>query len=275
MLPFLPWGFRRRPRALAFLRVAAVGLSLASMTALALEAPLEVAPMAVEAPTFVVGCVWAALIGDEKGKRRTWRWLASVPLAMINAGISCVIAATFLGSGVDGPILVRSVESFLLGATFGVLIWGPALLLTLLLFGLPIETARLQSKDGLAGEDRGDAFVGLACTFYGLTTLWVTRQPTLSGPPPHTWSVVACAILAALAGSTVAAVARARLVRRSWFLRDVERGLRAGYRIVETPEGRRRLTRVHVEGEAYRAAEVAESIFEIEDTSEPVARVPV
>jgi hypothetical protein len=279
LLPLLPWGFRRRPRALTWLRVAAAGISLASVTGLVLGSALGVPPIAVQAPTLVVGCVWAALIGDETGKRRLWRWLASVPLAMLNAGVSCFVAQMASAEGFfwrsEDSIVVRFVEACFAGATLGVVIWGPALLVTLLFFGLPIETARIQSKDGLGGADRGDAYVGLVCAFFGLLTLGAARQPTPFGLLAPAWSVSAFAVTAVLAGSTVAAVTVARLMYRSWFLRQVERGQRADYRIVEAAEGRRHLTRVRVDGGAYRSAEVTESIYEIEDGREPIARVPV
>jgi hypothetical protein len=209
------------------------------------------------------GCSWAALLDGGKTRRAVvGRWLASVPLAMTNGALT-------LGS-LFGLEQARSFEGSaqaffvggLVGATAGVVVWGPALILTLLFLGLPIGVASAMAKEGLAGEDRGDAIVGLTCGALGLFTLLplgTTRAPL----PAEVWTQSAAAVLACLLAGAVVAAAIVRRAKRRALLRDVASGRRCDYRVATTPEGRR-LARVQA-GAGYRVADVEEPICQLDE----------
>jgi hypothetical protein len=188
---------------------------------------------------------------------------------------SAVCAVTFALDDVPFADAERIAVSFLrgglLGATFGVFLWGPALLLTLLLWGLPLDAARRLARRGLSGEDRGEAITGVTCAAWGVVALlWSTATPPSSfwssAPDANAgaWVVRAASILASLMGAAVAAVAYAREARRRSFLREVEGGLRTDYRVVSTSEGRR-LSRIRADGSGYRVADVEEPICELDE----------
>jgi hypothetical protein len=194
-----------------------------------------------------------------------WRWLASVPLAMINAALASSMFCAIEASRLQSPpeVVISFVGAAVAGATFGIVIWGPALLLTLLFLGLPIRIAQRLATGGLDGEDRGDAVVGAACTVLGLVTLLLSGQ-MYAGILASAWTLRAGAILASLLGGAVVAAAVMRRAKRRALLRDVAQGVRCDYRVATTPGGRR-LERVHADGTAYRVADVAEPVCELDE----------
>jgi hypothetical protein len=154
-----------------------------------------------------------------------------------------------------------------IGASFGVIIWGPALILALLFLGLPMGVASAMANNGLAGEDRGHTIVGLACASLGLFTLLPMGDPpvTLTAAAwTEAWTQEVVGVLACLVGGAVVAAASARGARRRAFLRDVESGRRCDYRVATTLDGRR-LARVRVAGAGYRVVDAEEPICELDE----------
>jgi hypothetical protein len=272
----VPWAFRRRPLALRRLRAAAVAFALTGVT---IRVFAEFAPWSREPPsgtiavvsapfTLLCGFVWAVLL-DDGGTHRTVlrRWLASGPLAMANAALT--LGTLFALCKLDGPPffpgfgLLTFLVGAALGATFGVIVWGPALILTLLFLGVPIGVASSMAKRGLAGEDRGDAIVGFACAGLGLFTL-LPMGHAQSALRAEVWTQRATGAIACLLAGAVVAAASLRGARRRALLRDVESGRRSEYRIATTPDGRH-LTRVQAAGADYRAADLEEPICKLDE----------
>jgi hypothetical protein len=171
------------------LRVAAVGVALAGITMRALA---EFVPPASSDREFMgavalwsgpftllCGCLWAALL-DDGGTRRpgVGRWLASVPLAMANGALTL---GSFAATTPEPPFR-GFVGGALIGATVGVVVWGPALILTLGFLGVPIGVANTMAKEGLEGEDRGDSMVGCVCACLGLMVLLPTGDAHVAVP---------------------------------------------------------------------------------------------
>jgi hypothetical protein len=265
----VPWAFRSRPPALRRLRVAAVGVALAGIT---MRAFAEFVPPSSSDPTsnvalwsgpftLLCGCLWAALLDGGRTRRvGVRRWLASVPLAMANAALTLgSLAATD-----REPPFWGFFGCAALGATFGVVIWGPALILTLLFLGLPIHVANTMAKEGLAGEDRGDAIVGLACAGLGLAVLLPIGDAHVA-LPAEVWTQRAAGVLACLLAGAVLAAAGVRGARRRALLRDVESGRRCDYRVATTSDGRL-LARVRATSAGYRVADVEEPICELDES---------
>ncbi len=169
---------------------------------------------------------------------------------------------------------------FLEGATFGVIVWGPALVVTLVLFGLPLYDAQLAADQGLASEDRGERLVGAvagAVAALALVALPFAANAVASRPPidrgegsvefpaplPVGWlaTIAACGLGAGLA-AVVYATRRERARRR--FVVGVERGAESGYQIDSQPDGAALLVRVSgTEGGCYRAARFKEPVVEL------------
>ncbi|TAK27855.1 MAG: hypothetical protein EPO40_16120 [Myxococcaceae bacterium] len=122
----------RNLRALERLNVAGVGLSLAALTA-AIGLHLDGNPstaFGVGVPTLDFGTLWARLLRWPRtlmGTSLRVAWLLSVPLAAANAAL----AAALVFGGAESHLRGGEVLMFLgMGATLGVVVWGPALLAT-------------------------------------------------------------------------------------------------------------------------------------------------
>lgn len=198
------------------------------------------------------------------GKTRLrWGWVASVPLAMLNAAIA---AALLVGS--THPSLETFLGGALAGVTFGAVFWIPALLFTLAAFGLPIARAQWLARKGLAGEERGDAVVGLACVATSVLAMLLAREgrdDALAGL--GLWLTRAFALLGAIAGASSVALARSREARRRAFVAAAEAGEVPGFRVDPTAEGKV-LVRVVDQGEGYRVADYEQAIFELDAEGE-------
>ena len=278
----LPEAFRA-PRLLRWLNVLAVGLSLAAATGLVLGTFMraEVA-LASSATTLCFGLVWARVVRARRGST-PWGWLAAVPLAAMNAGTAFCIDR-IVDQGFRPPF-GEAVRWFLEGATFGVIVWGPALVVTLAIFGLPLYKAQLAADQGLGSEDRGERFVGaVAGAIAGLALVAlpfaanavVSRPPTdgwegpleLAAPLPVGWlaTIAACGLGAGLA-AVVYATRRERARRR--FVVGVERGAESGYQIESQPDGASLLVRVSgTEAGYYRAPRFMEPVVELDPHGE-------
>jgi hypothetical protein len=227
----------------------------------------------VALPTLAIGVLWAALLRDPRRiSLGTWTartgkplevrlgWLLCVPLAMLDAGL----AAGGLVMSDSGWSLQAFGLGMLLGSTFGAIIWIPALLLTILFFGLPIERARKLAERGLAGKDRGELWVGGASLVVTLLSLLVTasllseeRYFRLGANDLALLVTVQIASAAVSGLATITAWRRDRA--RKVFVKKVERGEVPQFRIQPTREGKV-LLRVPVAGESYRVSSFEEEV---------------
>jgi hypothetical protein len=250
----------RSLRALRVLNVAAVGLALAAVVAAVFGPTAPVAPIATGLPTLVFGTLWALLLRWPRTVKNTsFRvgWAASVPLAALNGGVACALMML-----TKHPDSFKPLVGLVLGATFGALIWLPALVFTLCFFGLPIASAQRLAARGLAGEERGERVVGLACA--AMSTL------ALAGASIEPWDhrhrflplIYGLAILGLLTGGAAALLANAREARRRRFVARAEAGEVRGYRVDPTDEGKV-LVRVVSQGEGYRVADFEQEVFDL------------
>jgi hypothetical protein len=255
---------------LKVLNVAAVGWALASVTG-AVFAHIfndgRVLALVTSLPTWVVGTMWAALLRWPRTFGKTsfrLGWAASVPLALVNSTVAGALAM-----GLERDFVFRPSQFLMgaaLGATVGAIFWIPALALTMICFGLPIASAQNHAKKGLAGEERGERIVGLAClamSIVGMALSW----SSLPEPQSALWLPRVLGILGALAGGAAAVLARAREGRRRAFVSRAEAGDVPGYRVEPTEEGKV-LIRVVSQGEGYRVADFEEEVFELDATGE-------
>jgi len=247
-------------RAIAALNTLAVGLGLAGMAASVIVRILDNgdnhSPQGwiVAVPTLVLGTTWAWGLRSRrqlKGTSIRVGWLASVPLASLNAGVSCTMLVA-----PDWPVrgeLSTIVGPMLAGMTFGAIIWVPALIATLVCFGLPILWAQRAAAKRLVGEERGEQVVGLAVLVISVVGVGVHVDHLTLG-------VSACGMLA---GGAATLLAFARSQRRGAFVSQVEAGNVAGYRVESTSEGRA-LVRMEPAGPGYRVADFDVEVIELD-----------
>lgn len=252
--------FRSR-RLLDALAVGAVGASLAAITAavfrLGWGSGAGSIVLVTGLPTLVLGTVWAVLLRWRqtlsKSKVRVG-WVLSVPLAALNGAFA---AGILLAMERGGDTILRFLGGMVLGATFGAMFWIPGLLLTLLVFGLPIARAQRLAAQGLAGQERGDGFVGAASAAIAAVALGSSFLAAR-----HDGGSLALAALAAFAlslGLATTAVSLWRERMRRAFVAEVEAGRVAHFRVDATEEGKV-LVRVVSQGEGYRVADYAEEV---------------
>ncbi len=267
MSPAIPAPFESR-RAMRVLNVNAVGLALAAITVALVSAmfpdKLGYSQLAWGASTWMVGSLWASLLRSQRTVTR-WSirvgWVVSPPLAMLNAALACgALCAAGPPSHLPSSFLLGAV----MGATLGGFVWVPALLGTLLFFGLPLARAQRLAAKGLAGEERGELIVGLACVAVSAATV----AGSLGGAPGE---IVAASLGVGglLTGGSAAALAGTRARRRRRFVAGAEAGEIPGYRVDATEEGKV-LVRVVAEGRGYRVADFEEDVFELDEHGEAV-----
>ncbi len=258
------------PRALRNLNIAAVGLSLAALTASAFgRMGPQFSGLVTGAPTLLVGLLWAWILRlpDTAGKSGPrWGWLVSVPLAALNGALA---GAAMMGGNGHGELFENVLAGGLLGASFGVIFWGPALVLTLVFFGAPIAWAQRLAKKGLAGEERGEWIIGGVCVLLSVVALvaslaippelaFAYRQPREPAEAGLVFMRVA-GVLGLLAGACSTVLAWLRESRRRAFVARAEAGQIQGFRVDPTPEGKV-LIRVSPRGEGYRVADFTEEV---------------
>lgn len=259
------------PRTLAVLNIGAVGLALAAVVAPVFAAivPYDFLGASSGLPTLLCGVLWAWLLRRPQTVGRTsirWGWLASIPLAMLNAGLSCGLLMT-MGAH---PSPERFLGGMVLGATFGVIIWLPSLLATLLCFGVPIARAQRLAKNGLAGAEHGEWIVGFVCftmSVVGLLLSLTMDQASVRVDETEVWATRLFGILGALAGASSTTLAWLRGVRRRAFVAAAETGTVKGYRVDTTNDGKV-LVRVGAQGQGYRVADFEEEVFELDAQGE-------
>jgi len=264
----------RTPRSLARINVIALGLAISAMTSASFMTLWEEErvcwPIVVGVPTFVVGAAWGALL--RRRERVGWLnlgWILSVPLAALNAGVACGL---MLCADRMEPTLAAFLGGVVLGATFGAIIWVPALALVLLLFGLPIARARELAAKGLAGEDRGERVVGVTCAVFGVAAIAVARFATHVTAESYVLLVALAALAVAFGiGATIVATKRERA--RARFVERVAADEVPGLKVVERDAGRV-LVRVEPNVETYRVApKPDEELFELDDEGRVVRSV--
>lgn len=242
--------FRERRNATA-LNVVAVGASLAACTGAVFRLLWMQTATYAALSTVVIGTLWAAMI-----RMRTQRksipvgWLMSPIFACANAML-CIGLIT-IGEGHASFFDTIGIV-VLGGGLIGAIIWIPALVLTLLLFGLPIAQAQRIAARGLAGADRGEIIVGLVSAVLALVPL--------VGSPPSIETVLALVAITCGLGATILGLLRAR-ARRA-FVRRVEAGEIASFRVEPSAEGKV-LVRVTTAGMAYRVSDFVEEIARLD-----------
>jgi len=262
----------RAPRSLRALNVSAVGFAIAACTSAAFIAadPMRWRwSILAGLPTVIVGSVWAAML---RGKatvagRVPVGWVLSIPFAALNAGLACGLA--FLWDTPQTPMSFFG--GLVLGATFGAIIWVPALVSVLVLFGLPIRRAQKLAERGLAGEERGEAIVGATCAILSVLAWLLARAVAL--PHPDALGVIVFHALALLGGSfgvLATVVALRREARRRKFVERVEAEQEPGLRVEETTLGKM-LVRVDTQVETYRVARAPdEELIELDQEGRAV-----
>jgi len=283
-------------RALRSLNIAGVGLSLASITCLTLgsiaggDDSIGLAAFVVGLPTLAVGVFWARLLRWRRtvGKSQLrMGWLLSIPLAALNAALA---AGVLMSTEARGDRVLGFLVGMLAGATYGVFVWFPALLLTLLLFGVPIWWSQRQAERGLSGEERGEGLVGLAVSVLSLGSLAVTAGLTwhllfasgVTHPTQKwdwlapwgvglTWAYAAGGLAAGLLACVQAAL---RERQRRQIVLQAAAGKIAGLRVDETAEGRV-LVRVAPQGDSYRVSDLEEELVALDAEGNTLRALPV
>lgn len=267
---------------LARLNVAAVAFTLAACTAALLDHASLASAWIVGLPTVVVGAIWAKLLRRRSTIARSglrWGWIASIPLAALNAGLACAaMSASGSSDRVEHLLL-----GFLAGMTLGAFVWLPALLVTLVCFGIPIAWAERLSAKGLAGTERGERIIAVVCVVLGIGALALASTghsvplELHDGPfggPSDAGRITSRLFAGALAVSGVLlavfafAVAQLRERRRKHFVTRVEAGEERHFRVEATAEGRV-LLRIEAQGRgAYRVADYEEEVCRLDAANE-------
>lgn len=268
-----PTPFRAR-RFLERLADLAIGFSLAAITAAVFASIFGANEGAIGlitgGPTLLFGTLWALLLRWRRtvfnGRVRVG-WLASIPLAMMNGAVAAGLMLSMLDHG-SKPLL-NFLMGMLAGATIGVMFWGPSLLATLLFFGLPIAWGQRLAQQGLAGQERGEEFVGLTSALIAAAALALSVRAGLRDT--SVWFTQALAAIGATLGALTMLTAWVRDRQRRAFVAKVEAGEVPRFRIEPSAEGKV-LVRIVSQGEGYRVADFAEEIARIDETGE-VTRV--
>jgi len=259
-------------RALRSLNVASVGLALSAVTAVVVAHVFSRLAngdtsvlrslggfggfgIYVGLPTLLIGVLWAGVLRLRATVLRTslrWGWVASIPLAMLNAGIACGLLALKAGDAGNG--VEQLVFGAIAGATLGAILWIPALVATLVCFGVPIAWSQSLATRGLAGEERGEMLIGAASALVallGVLLLFGGRGGLLPDEVMLEWFgyrlMWLCALGGAATGMAAAILAQQREARRKHFVKEVEAGQVAGLRVDATSEGKV-LVRHHFDG---------------------------
>jgi hypothetical protein len=256
-------------KVLRTLNIAAVGASLAALVAVIFGGMLHMPSLYSGLSTAVVGGAWAwALRIRTTLGRSTMRvgWILSLPLATLNAATAASL--TFGLGEHDNVSISNLVAGAVLGATFGALFWVPSLVLTLLLFGVPIAWSQKLAAKGLAGEERGERLVGMVTVVLAVVAFALAQGCLGAGlshelVPGLLFGRVA-AIVACVAGGAALALSHLRELRRRAFVARAEAGEIHGFRVDAHEEGKV-LVRVTSNGEGYRVADFQEEIYLLDE----------
>ncbi len=248
----------RRSRLAAALNVAAIGFALAAVSASLLSDMGR--PLVVVGTTLLVGWPWATLSRARSAAGKTlfrgWWWFASAALAMFNAGLAAGLGGRFATTDL--------VSGFFIGATYGVIVWGPALAATIICFGIPIARARRLASKGLAGEDKGERLVGAVSVAVSILGLALSVADLWHIEGPEIWLLRGCGFLGLCTGAAAVGVALVREGRRRRFVRRAETGVMPDYEVRFTGDGKL-LIRVDRQGGGYRFGEAREEVCELDE----------
>jgi hypothetical protein len=273
----------RSPRAIRVLNVIAVAASVAACTTGAfmyLLKPHEWTwALIAGLPTAMCAALWAMCLRWRKTTKTGVRygWLLSVPLAALNSALSggAFLAIDAAGWDAGHASVGGFVGGALLGGTFGVVVWLPALVAVLAMFGGPIAHAQKMARLGVAGEERGEVLVGAVSAVLGASALalaWLAHA-NASAYVPHLWTtgsiagqilMHAMSIVAVTCGVAAAWIAVLREARRRRFVERVEASEVPGFRVEKSAAGKVLLRVAPVPH--YRVADVAEELFELDET---------
>lgn len=268
-----PTPFRAR-RFLERIADLAIGFSLAAITAAVFTSIFGANEGAIGLitglPTLVFGTLWALLLRWRRtvfnGRVRVG-WLASIPLAMMNGAVAAGLMLSTLDH--SSKPLINFIMGMVAGATIGVMFWGPALLATLLFFGLPIAWGQRLAQKGLAGQERGDGLVGLTSGLMAAAAMaWSLLSTARHG---STRFALLLGAIGMSLGALTMLTAWVRDRQRRAFVAKVEAGEVPRFRIEPSAEGKV-LVRIVSQGEGYRVADFAEEVARIDETGE-VTRV--
>ncbi|MEO6572906.1 MAG: hypothetical protein ABIP89_03635 [Polyangiaceae bacterium] len=211
--------------------------------------------------TLGFGLVWARVVRIRAGKFPLG-WLAAVPLAALNAGtaLGLIMMSTESGGGGAGFL-----GGLVLGATFGAMFWIPALITTLICFGVPLHFAQRAADKGLGSEDRGERTVGVAAACFALLALLLVSG--LNRPSVEGLVLASMAVIGLATGAASATYATLREQKRRLFLGAVGRGAEDGYRVTHDA-GQSLLVRVTRTPEVYRGADLEEPLVELDDSGD-------
>ena len=251
-------------RVLVVLNVIAVATSLTSCTG-------AVMPFLFEGGAFFLTIfggqlLWVMLSRLEATFLGTrWAWLACVPIGYLNCAMTI-----FMMTGRKDALSERIVMSLVLSVPMAI-VWVPALLVGLALYGVPMELSRGWSKSGLAWRDRGEALVGAVSA--GLAVIALIRVWFIASRAPHVLDgsdtsdtstavprIGAIAVFAIVAGGVAVLLVGLRARQRRAFLRSAAAGDAPGYR-VEIGATATRLFRVRAADDGYRSAAVEEEVY--------------
>jgi len=270
----IPEAFQSR-HAIRRLNIAAVGLALGCVSGAVLghitfgNVGYSAAAFIIGVSTLCIGSFWAAFFrpqGTAIAGRRRFRigWGTSVVLAILNAQVSCFFVMADRWREPTSHVLVRAL---LFAPTAGVFLWLPALLLTFLCFGAPIVRAQVLAEKGLAGEEQGERIVGIASFVMAAMGLFLSYQMPSSSLLAPLSPIRIIGYLGMLTGGMAAYAAFVREARRRTFVREVEAGNVAGFRVDPSPEGKV-LVRVSSLGEGYRVADYREELVDLDASGE-------
>lgn len=271
--PLLPAAFRVS-RTLAGLQTVALACALSAMCGAAFSylSDRGAIGLVAAAPTLFIALLWIGLVrmharfGVAKSR---FRWLSAVPLAAVNGAVAGgLFCKTF------GWLHVPSTFSggALLGATVGIVYWGPGLLLTMLFVGAPLRDAERRAARGLGGHDRGGRVLGLTAltiTLVAATSLWYVAtnraihhtELGADGARMERAAVVffeSVITVGVVLAVVVVVAATVREAQRAAFVRRAARGEVPRYRVDISVAGRV-LVRLDEAREPYRAAAVPTS----------------
>jgi hypothetical protein len=220
---------------------------------------------AVAFSTFVAGLLSARMLRSPLRLTR-WKiqigWVMSPVFAALSAALTGAVLALFKPDRTVVGKLMSTVPSAISGATDGIVLWLPALLVTLLCFGVPITLAQRLSARGLAGKEQGERVVGLFTATLGVLCA-LSLKNEFYYETVQRMLVTGLSLTAIGTGTCAALLSTVRAMRRRAFVAQAEAGRMPGYRVDTAPEGKV-LMRVATSGEVYRGSERFEAVVELD-----------
>jgi hypothetical protein len=260
----------RPSRLVAVANVLAVALAMAAAAASGVGIvfrDFNRSAIATLSATMILGAVWAALLRvratvGNNGVRVGW--ILSLPLAALNAVAAEVVFALIeRGSGGTASLWTAARVGLVNDAVY----WLPALVIVLVLFGLPLAWSQRQASKGLSGREGGEGFVGATTALIAAVSMALVprgAEVTAGGA-----AIFATASAAIVLGALTSLWSLATRVRRRRFVAQVEAGEVPRFRVDPTPEGKV-LVRVNSQGEGYRVGDLDEVVEALDADGEAI-----